>query len=199
MLRITIHDSPRSLTFRLEGRLAGPWLRELEDCWRRTLAGQSEPFLRVDLTGVTFIDNAGKECLADLYRQGAEFVAADCLTKAVVAEISPAASGTEVQHEDHRDSSQLADVSRLVRRPPGCPIVDLRVHRLVLLPLGGRLALESRSTCRGSGSRRTRRHQWYASRWPAPTGSGGLRWIVTPSRNWRRGLTLAEGIDVEGD
>jgi hypothetical protein len=41
----------------------------------------------VDLTGVTFIDAAGKACLADLHRQGAELVAADCLTKAVVDEI----------------------------------------------------------------------------------------------------------------
>ncbi len=88
MLRITVHDSPRTLTFRLEGRLEGPWLRELEDCWRLTVTGQSEPFLCVDLTGVTFIGNAGKECLANLHRQGAAFVAADCLTKAVVAEIT---------------------------------------------------------------------------------------------------------------
>jgi hypothetical protein len=42
----------------------------------------------VDLTGVTFIDAAGKACLAALHRQGAELVAADCLTNAVVAEIT---------------------------------------------------------------------------------------------------------------
>ncbi len=33
MLRITTNDSPRVLTFRLEGRLEGPWVRELEQCW----------------------------------------------------------------------------------------------------------------------------------------------------------------------
>ena len=27
-----------SLTFQLEGKLAGPWVHEAEDCWRRTLA-----------------------------------------------------------------------------------------------------------------------------------------------------------------
>jgi ABC-type transporter Mla MlaB component len=90
MLRITVHDNPQALTFQLEGRLAGPWLRELEECWRSTLARQRRPILRVDLTGVTFIDAAGKACLADLHRQGAEFVAADCLTKAIVAEITQA-------------------------------------------------------------------------------------------------------------
>jgi anti-anti-sigma regulatory factor len=88
MLRITIQDDPRALTFQLEGRLAGPWVRELEQCWQNALARQRKPLLRVDLTGVTFIDAAGKACLAALHDQGAEFVAADCLTKAVVAEIT---------------------------------------------------------------------------------------------------------------
>ena len=87
MLRITVHDNPQTLTFQLEGRLAGPWLRELEECWQSTLAHQRKPTLRVDLSGVTFIDDAGKACLAALHCQGAEFVAADCMTKDIVAEI----------------------------------------------------------------------------------------------------------------
>jgi hypothetical protein len=88
MLRITVHDKPRALTFQVEGRLAGPWLRELEECWQGTLARREKPILRVDLTGVTFIDAAARACLAAMHRQGAEFVAADCLTKAVIAEIT---------------------------------------------------------------------------------------------------------------
>ena len=91
MLRITVHDIPRSLTFQLEGSLAGPWLRELEECWQNALASPHQPVLRVDLTGVTSINAAGRACLAALHRQGAEFVAADCLMKAVVAEITQAA------------------------------------------------------------------------------------------------------------
>ena len=90
MLRITIHNAPPTLTFRLEGRLAGPWVGELEECWRGALASQREPILRVDLTGVTSIDAAGRACLAALHRQGAEFIAADCLMKAVVSEITGA-------------------------------------------------------------------------------------------------------------
>ena len=88
MLRITVHDNPRALTFQLEGSLAGPWLRELEECWQSTLARQVKRTLRVDLTGVTFINAAAKTYLAAMHRQGAEFIAGDCLTKAVVAEIT---------------------------------------------------------------------------------------------------------------
>ena len=87
MLRITVHDNQESLTFQLEGRLAGVWVKEVEQCWQSTLARQRKPILRVDLTGVTFIDDAGKACLAAMHRQGAELVAADCLTKEIVAEI----------------------------------------------------------------------------------------------------------------
>ena len=87
VLRITVHDHPRTLTFQLEGRLAGPWVRELEACWQTTITGQRKPILRIDLTGVTFIDAAGHASLVALHRQGAEFIASDCLTKAVVAEI----------------------------------------------------------------------------------------------------------------
>ena len=88
MLRITAHDNPRVLTLRLEGRLEGAWVAELEKCWKSTLASLCKPKVRVDLTGVTFIDSAGKARLATMHRKGAEFIASDCLTKAVVEEIT---------------------------------------------------------------------------------------------------------------
>lgn len=118
MMRITVHDHPGSLTFQLEGSLAGPWVRELEACWQNTLARHRKSILRVDLTGVTCLDADGQACLAALHRQGAEFVAADCLMKAIVAEITSAAvpargcakeqpkpkrNSTEAHHEDGCD------------------------------------------------------------------------------------------------
>ena len=57
-------------------------------CWKSTINQHRKPLLRVDLTEVTFIDDAGKTCLAAMYRQGAELVAADCLTRDIVAEIT---------------------------------------------------------------------------------------------------------------
>ena len=90
MLRITVHHKPGALMFQLEGRLAGPWVRVLQECWQSTLAGRRVRSLLLDLTGVTSIDAAGRACLEGLHRQGAEFAAADCLMKAVVAEITGA-------------------------------------------------------------------------------------------------------------
>jgi ABC-type transporter Mla MlaB component len=88
MLRITVHDQPEALTFQLEGRLGREGVEALEECWQTAVTGEHKALLRVDLTEVTAIDAAGRACLAALHRQGAEFIAADCLTKAMVAEIS---------------------------------------------------------------------------------------------------------------
>ncbi len=41
----------------------------------------------MDLNGVTFVDAQGKAQLAEMYAQGAEFLAGDLETKAIVAEI----------------------------------------------------------------------------------------------------------------
>jgi len=88
MLRITTHDEQKSLTFQLEGRLAGPWVRELEVCWQAALACGRQASVRVDLSAVTFVDGPGKEFLTSMHARGAELIAAGCLMKAIVAEIS---------------------------------------------------------------------------------------------------------------
>lgn len=92
MLRVTVHDDSGALTFRVEGRLVGPLLHALWDCWETTLADRPRPAIRVDLTAVTFIDAAGKECLAIMHRQGAELIAADCATTGIIAEITRASA-----------------------------------------------------------------------------------------------------------
>jgi anti-anti-sigma regulatory factor len=87
MLRISIKRTPKTVTFQLEGTLAGAWLRELEHCWSSTMTRDRKPIVRVDLTGVTFIDTPGKAVLATMHNEGAEFIAHDCMTKDVVREI----------------------------------------------------------------------------------------------------------------
>ena len=77
MLRITVHHNPESWTSQLEGRLAGAWVREVEECRRRTLVGHRRPSVRFDLTDVTFIDAEGRAYLAAMHRQGVAFVVAD--------------------------------------------------------------------------------------------------------------------------
>ena len=93
MLRITAGEKPRVLSFRLEGRLEGPWVGELEQCWRGMVARAGTPALRVDLTGVTFVDASGKAQLTAMHREGAKFITDDCMTRAIVSEIVEDSTG----------------------------------------------------------------------------------------------------------
>ena len=86
MLRITTHSTADSLTFQLEGRLVGPWVRELRDCWRRT-PRDGKRAIHIDLRAVTCVDAAGEKLLTHLYRQGVDQLAMDCQMKALVEEI----------------------------------------------------------------------------------------------------------------
>ena len=74
----------------LARREAGRRLGEGHRGMLSALAGCHRPDVRFDLTGVTFIDTVSEAYLAAMLRQGAKFVTAYCLTKAVVAEITQA-------------------------------------------------------------------------------------------------------------
>jgi ABC-type transporter Mla MlaB component len=120
MLRITADDKPRVVTYRLEGKLEGPWVQELERCWRDIAADANRPALRVDLTGVTYVDAAGKAQLAEMHRRGAKFIAGDCLTAAIVDEIGgeppSAAAMSEQLTQLQRLREQLHEVNDALAR-----------------------------------------------------------------------------------
>jgi anti-anti-sigma regulatory factor len=88
MLRIHVVPQRAGTALRVEGRLAGPFVRELAACWEALLAEPRSGLLRVDLHGVTFIDTAGKELLRTMHEQGAELAASECMTRAIVEEIA---------------------------------------------------------------------------------------------------------------
>lgn len=87
MLKITLQTGAGFVAFELEGRLVGPWVGELERCWRSALDAPQHGPMRVDLSAVTFIDADGKALLARMYHEGAELAASGCLNKCIVEEI----------------------------------------------------------------------------------------------------------------
>ena len=88
MLRITATSATDGLTLKLEGRLSGIWVAELEDCWRKSVSELQGRPLHVDLSGVDCVDPAGKYLLALMYKAGANFIAPGCLMAALVQDIS---------------------------------------------------------------------------------------------------------------
>jgi len=69
MLRIFETSSPKGQRLILCGQLAGPWVDELRHQWT---GSQGKNI--VDLTDVTFVDEAGEALLRQMKEQGAELV-----------------------------------------------------------------------------------------------------------------------------
>lgn len=88
MLKITIHDSPETLTFQVEGKLVGAWAKELERCWKTAASIRDRKALIVDLTETLFIDEEGKRVLKSLFQDGAFFRTAGTMTCSIVDEIT---------------------------------------------------------------------------------------------------------------
>lgn len=87
MLRITIQDSPKALTFRVEGKLVGAWAKELLQAWMQAAPIRGRRALIVDLTETMFIDGEGRRVLAKLFRDGAAFRTACPMIESTVSEI----------------------------------------------------------------------------------------------------------------
>jgi outer membrane protein len=87
MLRITTEKKRGRIFLVVEGRLAGPWVAALEQCWRELHVASPQEKFHINLCGVSFIDAAGKVLLKEIHRQGGQLVAEGCLNQAIVDEI----------------------------------------------------------------------------------------------------------------
>ena len=85
MLKITALTDDTRAILELEGKLAGPWVQELESCWQQMM-NRDRP-VQVKLKAVTFIDGAGRKLLAEMHRQRVELAAEGCMTRAIIEEI----------------------------------------------------------------------------------------------------------------
>lgn len=87
MLKITIENSADVATFVLEGKLAGPWVDELERIWLALRHDSPNKLVMVDLCEVTFVDAEGRKLLTWMYEEGARFRTLGCMAKGIVEEI----------------------------------------------------------------------------------------------------------------
>jgi hypothetical protein len=96
MLKITLHDAAGQPCLALEGRLAGAWVCELEHCWHTAKAGHPNRTLAVDLTGVTFIDQAGQYLLQLMHRDGVRLVGSGLILQDILDHIEGSTGGRRV-------------------------------------------------------------------------------------------------------
>ncbi len=125
MLRITTETKRGRLTLSVEGRLAGPWVAALEQCWRELLVSSPSQKFSINLCGVSFIDNAGKVLLNEMHRLGGELIAEGCLNQAIVNEI--------IEADEKRDANGTKEDDSRKKSPI---IFYTVLFSLLLLPVG---------------------------------------------------------------
>jgi hypothetical protein len=98
MLRIYMHDEVPVTSFVVEGKLVGPWVKELEKCWEGVVAAHPCRSMLVDLAHVTFIDSEGRALLTRMRRKGVKLLSSGVLINSIVADI-------EAQHGSNGGST----------------------------------------------------------------------------------------------
>ncbi len=81
MMIIETREVGNQLTFKVEGRLTGAGVATLQDCWRTAAVRYPQGKFAVDLTQVTFIDQAGSLLLQLMDRDGVAFVTSGLMTE----------------------------------------------------------------------------------------------------------------------
>ena len=87
MLKITVEHGAKTATLKLAGKLAGPWVEELDRAWLEVFAQSSGSVVLLDLCDVTFVAPEGRKQLTRMCEQGATFKASGCFGKGIVDEI----------------------------------------------------------------------------------------------------------------
>ena len=86
VIRITCHDEAEVTRLIIEGKLAGPCVDELDKCWHGAPAKWTS--LLIDLTGVSFIDERGKQLLKQMRDHGAKLISSSLMSRCLINEIS---------------------------------------------------------------------------------------------------------------
>jgi anti-anti-sigma regulatory factor len=90
MMKIQVNDDSQQVTLQIEGRVAGPFVVALEDCWLNARASSADRRIRVDLKNVTCIDRAGRQLLQAMHRSGVQFLRAGLAIQDIIEEIREA-------------------------------------------------------------------------------------------------------------
>jgi anti-anti-sigma regulatory factor len=94
MLRITVEQNSDSMTLKLEGRVAGPWVAELNRLWEETAPQLQKRRLSLDLRETTYADAGGIQVLKAIYSQtGASILAGTPWTRYLAEEVTTKSRG----------------------------------------------------------------------------------------------------------
>jgi len=87
MMKVQTKDLDGSLVLQVEGRLAGPFVTELEDCWHAVRACHPDRQIALDVKYVTCVDRAGRRLLQLMHGQCVRFLGAGLATQDILEQI----------------------------------------------------------------------------------------------------------------
>jgi len=88
VIRINRIREQSTLRLIVEGTLSGAWVSELEKCWIELRSAPSDERVTADLSGVSYIDDRGRQLLKRMFSEGAELRATGVMTKRIIEEIA---------------------------------------------------------------------------------------------------------------
>ena len=95
MIRISEIRKGSKRRLLVEGTLAGDWVEVLEKSWLEAQTSHNGEPMRIDLSGVTWIDDKGRELLKRILQNGAELLATGIMTRSVIEEVIEEISGAD--------------------------------------------------------------------------------------------------------
>lgn len=87
MLRITPTEEGQLTILRLEGKLSGDWVSELERCWISMNSDNPKSKFKIDMTEVECVSEEGNALLKRMFLEGVKLHAGNLLMESVVADI----------------------------------------------------------------------------------------------------------------
>ena len=87
MMKIQTKELDGQLTLQVEGRLAGAFVPELENCWQAARANQPNRKISVDLKSVTCIDRAGRYLVQSMHSYGVGFLRAGLAVQDILEQV----------------------------------------------------------------------------------------------------------------
>jgi anti-anti-sigma regulatory factor len=87
MMKIQMNERGERLIIEVEGRLAGAFVPELENCWKAARGIRPSRMIVVDLKNITCVDRAGRSLLQQMYWNGAGFLGAGMATQDILEQI----------------------------------------------------------------------------------------------------------------
>lgn len=109
LIRISkIHEGSKLHLF-VEGTLSDGFVEALETSWLEAQSQLNGEPLRVDLAGITYVDDRGRELLARMIESGAKLRATGIMTRAIVEEITEMIACDSVIQAEATEVSSGAD------------------------------------------------------------------------------------------